>query len=172
MFNLIRSRPLTKLLLLIKHSPRCLSISKLDLVQSSRNIEEFLKSIDYSYSNDQLTKSLHASLEMIHDQYQSFKIAPSTKYSYDKNASKWNSIYLQIENDRQSRQGDFQKENLEELLLLHLRYGRYLRTAFIYRFITFKINHSLDDISQFILQSTKTDQYLNEKFVRYGNFIG
>ncbi len=137
---------------------RYLSINKSDLIESSQNIEKLLK---FREENNSILKWFSLSINEIHREYPSIKIATSTKNIYQKNSSKLNSKFLQLENDRKNQIEFFQNQNL----IILLRYIRYLQVAFIYRFITFDINQTLKETSQLILNLTKDQKNLNEKFV-------
>lgn len=150
-------------------SLRCLSISKSDLVESSRHLNEYFNTIDRLDRTNSLLESLSKSIGEVHRQYRSATVATSTKEIYQKNASLWNPTFLQLETDRKSFTGDFRKDNPEELLLLLLRYNRYLRLAFIYRFITFNIVPAIEEVSTDILQLVEKTNLLEEKFVGIGN---
>ncbi|CAF2593429.1 unnamed protein product [Rotaria sp. Silwood2] len=136
-----------------------LSISKSDLIESSRNIQEILKSNDDKSS---ISKFLYKSLNEIHEEYCSTSVATSTKEIYQKNSSKLNSIYIQLENDRKNKSGDFKEDNQDKLIIL-LRYIRYLQVSFIYRLITFDINNTLKESSNSIIYLTQHENNLNEK---------
>ncbi|CAF3540128.1 unnamed protein product [Rotaria sp. Silwood1] len=141
---------------------RYLSISKSDLIESSRNIQELLKStVDKTSTSTYLYKSLN----IIHDEYSSKSLATSTKEIYQKNSSKLNSIYIKIENERINEIGDFKQDNQDKLIIL-LRYIRYLQVAFIYRLITYDINTTLKQTSNSIIHITQHQHNLNEKFVQ------
>lgn len=140
---------------------RYLSISKSDLVESSQNIQELLKSIDDESS---FSSWLYSSLNKIHLEYPSTQIATSTKEIYQINSSKFNSIFLQLENDRKKQIENFQENNSKQLIIL-LRYIRYLQIAFIYRFITFDINIALKETINSIINLTKNQNNLDKKFV-------
>ncbi|CAF3447360.1 unnamed protein product, partial [Rotaria sp. Silwood2] len=135
-----------------------LSISKSDLIESSRNIQEILKSNDDKSS---ISKFLYKSLNEIHEEYCSTSVATSTKEIYQKNSSKFNSIYIQLENDRKNKSGDFKEDNQDKLIIL-LRYIRYLQVSFIYRLITFDINNTLKESSNSIIYLTQHENNLNE----------
>ncbi|CAF4589714.1 unnamed protein product, partial [Rotaria sp. Silwood2] len=135
-----------------------LSISKSDLIESSRNIQEILKSNDDKSS---ISKFLYKSLNEIHEEYCSTSVATSTKEIYQKNSSKLNSIYIQLENDRKNKSGDFKEDNQDKLIIL-LRYIRYLQVSFIYRLITFDINNTLKESSNSIIYLTQHENNLNE----------
>ncbi|CAF1001044.1 unnamed protein product [Rotaria sp. Silwood1] len=137
---------------------RYLSISKSDLIESSRNIQELLKStVDKTSTSTYLYKSLN----IIHDEYSSKSLATSTKEIYQKNSSKLNSIYIKIENERINEIGDFKQDNQDKLIIL-LRYIRYLQVAFIYRLITYDINTTLKQTSNSIIHITQHQHNLNE----------
>lgn len=140
---------------------RCLSINKSNLVESSRNIQKILKPIDDNLS---ILKWFYSSLNEIHEEYPGIEIATSTKDIYQLNASKLNSTFIQLENDRKNHIGDFEEQNLNELIIL-LRYIRYLQIAFIYRLITFDINNTLKETSNLIINLSKNKNNFNKKFV-------
>jgi hypothetical protein len=164
MFNLCRYIKSIKTDFLLTY--RYLSISKSDLVESSRNIQELLKSSNNDDSS--FCSWLYQSLNKIHSEYSSTKLAQSTKTIYEINSSKLNPIFVQFENDRKKQIGNFQQINSQQLIVL-LRYIRYLQIAFIYRLITYDINNVLKQISNSILNLTKNPNNFNEKFVEYKN---
>jgi len=164
MFNLCRYIKLIKKDLLLTY--RYLSISKSDLVESSRNIQELLKSSNNDDSS--FCSWLYQSLNKIHLEYSSTKLATSTKTIYEINSSKLNPIFVQLENERKKQIGNFQETNCEQLIVL-LRYIRYLEIAFIYRLITYDINNTLKQIENSILNLTKNPNNFNEKFVENKN---
>ncbi|CAF1028199.1 unnamed protein product [Rotaria sordida] len=140
----------------IKH--RYLSISKFDLIESSRNIQELIKLKDNKSST---SKWLYDSLNKIHEEYPSSYVATSTKEIYQKNSSKLNSIYIEFENDRKKQIGYFKEDNQDKLIIL-LRYIRYLQVAFIYRLITFDINITLKESSNSIIYLTQYENNLDK----------
>jgi hypothetical protein len=146
---------------------RYLSISKSDLVESSKNIQILLKSIDDKSS---ILKWLYSSLNEIHQQYPSTQIATSTKDIYQIHSSKLNSTFIQLENDRKKQSEDFQRGNPNELIIL-LRYIRYLQVAFTYRLITFDINNALKETSNSIINLSKDQNNFNKKFVQKKTFL-
>ena len=143
---------------------RCLSISKSDLVEFSRHLNDYLNTIDQVDRNNSLIDSLSKSIGDVHQQYRSSTVATSTKEIYQNNASLWNPTFLRLETDRKNFTGDFRKDKPDELLLLLLRYNRYLRLAFIYRFITFNIVPAIEEVSTDILQLVEERNLLREKF--------
>ncbi|CAF2198286.1 unnamed protein product [Rotaria magnacalcarata] len=139
-------------------SNRYLSISKSDLIESSRKIQELLKSTDDKSSS---CKWLYNSLNKIHEEYSSTTVATSTKEVYEKNSSKFNSTFLELENDRKQQIGNFNEKDQEQLIIL-LRYIRYLQVAFTYRLITFDVDISLKESSTSIIHLTKNQNYLKQ----------
>ncbi|CAF1135922.1 unnamed protein product [Adineta steineri] len=140
---------------------RYLSISKSDLVESSQNIQEILKT---TKNNESSTFSiwLYNSLNKIHSEYPSTQIATSTKEIYQLNSSKFNSKFIQLEDDRKKQSGDFKENNINEQLIILLRYIRYLEISFIYRFITYDIDIALKEILNSIINLTKDQNNLNK----------
>ncbi|CAM4878224.1 unnamed protein product [Rotaria socialis] len=137
---------------------RYLSISKSDLIESSRKIQELLKSADDKSSS---CKWLYDALNKIHEEYSSTTVATSTKEIYEKNSSKLNSIFLELENDRKQQIGNFKEKDQEQLMML-LRYIRYLQVAFTYRLITFDVDISLKECSTSIIHLTKNRNYFKQ----------
>lgn len=133
---------------------RYLSINKSSLIESSRNIQAILK-----HSDDKLilSKYFFNCLNEIHDEYRSNNIASSTKEIYQKDSSKLNLKYIQLENDRKNQIGEFNEKNFNQLII-HLRYIRYLNVCFIYRLITFDIDITLKESSNLIIRLTNKNQ--------------
>ncbi|CAF1418619.1 unnamed protein product [Adineta ricciae] len=139
-------------------SCRYFSINKSDLVESSRNIQDLLKTTE---DDSSFSKLLYSSLNTIHSEYSSINLATSSKSIYQKTSSKFNSQFVQFENDRKNHIGDFNGNHTKQLMIL-LRYVRYVQIAFIYRFITFDINLALKETSNSILDLTKNQENLND----------
>ncbi|CAF1457175.1 unnamed protein product [Adineta ricciae] len=156
MLNIFRYVKLLKKTSLI--SCRYFSINKSDLVESSRNIQDLLKTTE---DDSSFSKGLYSSLNTIHSEYSSINLATSSKNIYEKTSSKFNSQFLQFENDRKSLTGNFDGNPTKQLFIL-LRYLRYVQIAFIYRFITFDINLALKETSNSILDLTKNQENLND----------
>ncbi|CAF1198855.1 unnamed protein product [Adineta steineri] len=140
---------------------RYLSISKSDLVESSQNIQEILKTTKKNESSS-FSTWLYNSLNKIHSEYPSTQIATSTKEIYQLNSSKFNSKFIQLEDDRKKQTGDFKENNINEQLIILLRYIRYLEISFIYRFITYDIDIALKEILNSIINLTKDQNNLNK----------
>lgn len=159
MFNISRYVRLLNKPSLISY--RCFSINKSDLVESSQNIQELLKTTD---DDSSFSKWLYSSLNTIHSEYSSVNLATSSKNLYQKTSSKFNSQFLQLENDRKNHTGDFDVNHTKQLFIL-LRYLRYVQIAFIYRFITFDIHLALKETSNSVIDLAKNQENLNDKFV-------
>ena len=164
--NGIRSLTGKKFFVFLSSSLRCLSISKSDLVESSRHLNEYLQTIEQLDRENPLIDGLSNSIGEVHHTFRSATVASSTKEIYQKNASSWNSRFLQFETERKNLTGQFRRENRREFLLLLLRYNRYLRLAFIYRLITFNIQPTIEEVATDILQLTEDRHLLKDKFVR------
>ena len=159
MFNLSRSLQLIPKPSLIRC--RHISISKSDLIESSRNIQQLLHATENESS---FSTSLYSSLSQIHAEYPSTRLATSTKDIYQSTSSQFNAAFSQLENDRTNQTGGFQANTDEQLFIL-LRYLRYLQVAFSYRFITFDVNHALRETSDSVLDLAKDQDHFRRRFV-------
>lgn len=139
---------------------RYLSLNKSNLIESSQKIQILLKSTNDKSS---LCKWFYESLEKIHEEYPSTHVATSTKRIYEKNSSKLNSVFIELENNRKLKIGDFKEQNVEHLIIL-LRYVRYLEICFIYRLITYDIDIQFKELLNSIIYLTKNQNYFNEKY--------
>ena len=133
---------------------RVLSISKGDVIESSRHIQSILKFIGEDSGEEPFSRWLYRSIDQIHETYPSSRIATSSKEIYEKNASTLNGISVELEKERRQGVARFEQNTDKELLIL-LRYIRYIRVAFIYRLLTIDMNIPVKDTSNRIVHLTR-----------------
>lgn len=135
---------------------RCLSMNKSELVQSSRNIEQILQSTN---TNNSISQWFSLEINEIHREYPWKKLATSTKNLYQKTSSKFNENFLRLETDRIEQKNIFHNKTN---LLVRLKYIRYLQISSIYRYITFDIHQSIENLSKEIYQLTQNEKDFQE----------